>query len=73
MISDTTYDIINTVADTYVPDKVHPELHVNSRDMWVDVVVNLVKKGLIKPRMAVILKCALNWETLLTIKLSRLN
>ena len=73
MISDTTYDIINTVADAYVPNKRHPQLHVNSRDMWVDIVVNLVNKGLIKPRMAVIIKCALSWETLLTTKLSRLN
>jgi len=73
MISDTTYDIIASVADTYVPNKKHDLLHVVSREAWIDIVVELVNKGAIKPKMAVILKCALNWEALLTLKLSRLN
>jgi len=73
MISDTTYDIISTVADTYVPDKKHPLLHVISRNVWIDTVVDMVNRGVLKPRMAVIIKCALNWESLLTTKLSRLN
>ena len=73
MISDTTYDIISNVADVYVPNKKHPLLHVISRNAWVDIVVDMVNRGVIKPRMAVIMKCALNWEALLTLKLSRLN
>ena len=73
MISNTTYDIIATVAKQYVPNKQHSLLHVNSMDAWVELVSTMVEKGLIKPKMAVLIKCALNWETLLTLKYSRLN
>jgi hypothetical protein len=73
MISNATHDIIQSVADQYVPDKHHPGLHVNSRDMWVKLMTDMVTKGFVKPKMVVLLKCARNWETLLTLKLSRLN
>jgi len=56
-----------------VPNKKHPLLHIISRNAWVDLVIDLINKGHIKPKMAVILKCALNWEILLTNKISRLN
>jgi hypothetical protein len=73
MISNTTYDIIATVAKQYVPDKQHSLLHINSMDAWIELVSAMVEKGLVKPRMAVLLKCAHSWETLLTLKYSRLN
>ena len=73
MVSNSTYSIITAVATQYVPDKQHELLHVNTYDAWVKTVVNMVEKGSIKPSMAVIVKCALNWETLLTLKYSRLN
>ena len=73
MISNTTHDIIVTMAKQYVPNKQHKLLHVNSMDAWVELVSDMVERGLIRPRMAVLLKCALSWETLLTIKYSKLN
>lgn len=73
MVSNSTYSIITAVAAQYVPDKEHELLHVNAYDAWVKMVVNMVEKGLVKPSMTVIVKCALNWETLLTLKYSRLN
>ena len=73
MISDKTYQIIHSVAKEYVPDQVHPQLHVNSMESWADLVVELVDKGVVKPKVSEILKCAKGWESLLTFKLSRLN
>ena len=73
MISNVTYDLINSMATKYVPDTQHEELHVISRDAWVELVVDLVNKGLIKPKLSSLLKCALKWEELLTTKYSRLN
>lgn len=73
MVSNSTYSIITAVAAQYVPDSQHELLHVNTYDAWVKMIVNMVEKGSIKPSMAVIVKLALNWETLLTLKYSRLN
>ena len=73
MISNLTYDIITNIAKEYVPDKVHAQLHVNSRDAWVNLVVELVDKGLVKPKMKTLMKCAQSWENLIINKYSRLN
>ena len=61
------------MATKYVPNEQHDELHVVSKDAWVEMVVDLVNKGLIKPKLSSLLQCALKWEELLTIKYSRLN
>lgn len=73
MMTNTTYEIVNTVAKQYVPNKKHPYLHVNSREAWIDLVVELINKGSMKPKLSVILKFALNWELLLTAKYIHLN
>ena len=73
MISNLTYDIITNIAKEHVPNKVHSQLHVNSKDAWIELIADLVEKGSVKPKMSVLMKCALGWETLLTTKFSRLN
>lgn len=73
MISDKTYDIIQSIAKEYVPNKTHAQLHVNSMEAWTGLVVELVDKGVVKPKASEIMKCAKGWESLLTFKLSRLN
>lgn len=69
----TKYELLNSLAERYIPEGVHKYLHVDSREMWISIMAGLIEKGFIKPKVSVIAKCAINWEVLLTIKLSTLN
>lgn len=73
MVSNSVYSVITAMAAKFVPDEQHAMLHVNAYDAWVELVVNMVDRGLIKPKPAVLMKFARNWEELLTLKYSRLN
>lgn len=73
MVSNSTYSMITAAAAQYVPDRRHKILHVNTYDAWVSLIVDMVDKGLLRPKMPVLLKCARHWEELLTFKYSRLN
>lgn len=73
MVSNATYSTITAIARLYVPDERHSLLHVNSYDAWIELVVNMVDKGFLEPKVVVLKKCARHWEELLTFKYSRLN
>lgn len=68
------YDILDEIAaSTMIPDKMHPELHVNPRMAWVETVVDLIERGHIKGSYQELLFYAKHWEPLLYKKYSTLN
>lgn len=73
MISHIVYDALDNLAERHIPEGTHRYLHVNSREFWKDLIVELLEKGAMKPRLQILTKCAIHWEILLVQKLSILN
>lgn len=67
------YDILDEIAESKIPNRIHPELHVNSRTAWVETVVELIEKGHVKGSYENLLFYAKYWEPLLYKKYSTLN
>jgi|GEM_PF-3072893 len=65
MINDLIYETIEGLAERYIPETKHKLLHVNSREVWRDMMITLLETKTIKPKLSLITKCALNWEELL--------
>jgi len=73
MISNVVYEVLDTLAEKYVPQGKHKGLHVDSREMWIDLMIGLIEKDLIRTRLSTLTKCAVHWESLLVHKLSIQN
>ena len=73
MLSDTTYELLDALATRYIPQGNHPDLYVDSREAWIRLMRELIDKGYVKCKMSVLLKCVVNWETILINRYSHLN
>ena len=73
MTSNVVYEILDSLAERYIPQGKHKILHVNSRELWVDLMVSLVERDLISAKLSTFTKYAANWETILIHKLSIQN
>lgn len=67
------YDVLDEIAALHVPNKIHPELHINSRQAWVDTVAMMIEYDLISTSYANLCKCAEIWEAMLYKRYSVLN
>ena len=68
------YDQLESVAEELdIPQDIHPYLHVNSREVWVHTMVELIEKKFIKPHPKIIKILGENWEDLLCRRYSNLN
>jgi len=73
MINKVTYEVLDTLAEKFIPEGTHKLLYVNSREMWKEVMTALIESDLIEKKLSIITKCAINWETVLVHKLSIQN
>lgn len=73
MVDKVTYEILDTLAEKYIPEGIHRVLHVDSREMWIDLMVALIENSIIPIKVSTIAKCATSWEALLEQKLSIQN
>ena len=73
MASSLLYEALDSLAERYIPSGKHKYLHVDAREMWVDLMTSLLDKGYIPAKLTVLKKYAVNWETLLVHKLSIQN
>jgi hypothetical protein len=73
MVEQTIYEVLDTLAERYIPEGKHKMLHVNSRKAWVDLMTELLESGTIKKKLSILTKCATSWELLLTQKFNILN
>ena len=69
----TTYDVLETLADKYIPAGRHKYLHVDSRGAWVKAMMSVIDSSSAKVTVGLLTKYAKNWEAVLVIKLSTLN
>jgi len=73
MAEQVLYGVLENLAERYIPEGKHKLLHVNSREVWIDLMSDLLETKLIGRKLSLITKCAINWEALLTQKLSIQN
>ena len=73
MISNAVYELVDTLAEKHIPEGKHNLLHVESREAWKDLIIDLMEKDLLTKRLSVLTKCAIHWESLLVHKLSIQN
>jgi len=73
MVDKVTYEILDTLAERYIPEGIHRVLHVDSREMWIDLMITLIESKVVPMKVSIIAKCASSWEVLLAQKLSIQN
>ena len=73
MVDKVTYEILDTLAERDIPEGIHRVLHVDSREMWIDLMITLIESKVIPMKVSIIAKCATSWEALLEQKLSIQN
>jgi len=73
MVEQTIYEVLDTLAERYIPEGKHKMLHVNSREAWVDLMSELIDSGAMRRKLSILTKCAISWELLLVQKLSIQN
>jgi hypothetical protein len=73
MVQHTLYQTLEDLAEKYIPEGVHDYLHVNSREAWTNLMIELIEAGRLSKRLSFLAKCAINWEALLIQKISIQN
>ena len=42
------YDVLDDIADgSGIPNEIHPYYHVNPRYMWVEIMIDMIERGII--------------------------
>ncbi len=73
MAEQVLHEVLESLAERYIPEGKHKLLHVNSREVWIDLMSDLLETKMIGRKLSLITKCAVNWEALLTQKISIQN
>lgn len=73
MVNNVIYEIIDSLAERYIPAGKHKFLHVDSREAWKDLMIVLIENKVIGKKLSTITKLAINWEELLTRKIAMYN
>lgn len=73
MVDKVTYEVLDTLAERFIPEGIHKTLYVDSREMWRDIMISLLESKVIEKKMSIITKCAISWELLLIQKISIQN
>lgn len=73
MVEQLIQETLEGLAERYIPEGTHKLLHVNSREAWMDLMLELIESGSISKRLSILAKCAINWEALLVHKISIQN
>ena len=73
MQNQVIHEVLDNLAEKFIPEGIHESLHVDSREMWIDLMVTLIEARAITAKPSILTKCAISWETLLVQKLSIQN
>ena len=73
MVDNILYEALDLLAEKFIPEGRHKYLHVNSRELWIDLMVTLLENNAIEKKLSIITKCSVNWELILIEKLSMQN
>jgi hypothetical protein len=73
MVDKVTYEVLDALAERFIPEGIHETLYVDSREMWRGIMISLLESKVIERKMSIITKCAISWEQLLIQKISIQN
>ncbi len=73
MTSAAIYEILDGLSEKHIPEGRHKFLHVEPREMWRDLMIELLESKAIPMKVSMLSKCAVNWEAILTQRLSIQN
>ena len=66
-------ETLDTLADRHIPAGRHGIFHVDAREYWKKLMLELIESKSIKARLSTLTKCAMHWESLLAQKISIQN
>lgn len=67
------YDVLDEIAEVYIPNTMHKELHVNPREVWIYIMTQLIEHNAIGTKYEELLVYASKWEELLYKRFSSVN
>lgn len=67
------YDVLDEVAEQVIPGEMHRELHVRPREVWVNIMIQLIEHNAIKTSYDDLYEYAQLWEELLYKRFSSVN
>lgn len=67
------YDVLDEVAEQVIPGEMHPELHVRPREIWVNIMIQLIEHGVIDTSYEDLYEYAQKWEVMLYKRFSSVN
>ena len=73
MVQSRLTTLLERLASNHIPEGVHEQLHINSRQAWIDLVSGMIETGALMKSPEVLVMCVKNWEAMLTTRLSILN
>jgi len=73
MAQQVIYETLEVLANKYIPKGTHKMLYVNSRETWMNLMVDLIDAGCLKKNLPMLTKCVMNWEGMLIQKISIQN
>ena len=73
MVEEYVLEALDNLSEKYIPEGVHNLLHVNSREVWKEMMVILIEKKSVPLKLSYLTKCAISWESLLINRFSSLN
>ena len=73
MVEDYVLEALDNLAEKYIPAGTHNLLHIDSREVWKEMMVILIEKKSVPLKLSYLTKCAISWESLLINRFSSLN
>lgn len=67
------YDVLDEIAEVCIPNTMHKELHINPREIWIQIMSQLIEHNAIGTRYEELLAYASKWEELLYKRFSSVN
>lgn len=66
-------ELLDSLAERYIPEGTHKYLYVNSREVWKEIMIALIESKSIKMKLSLLTRCAVAWEAFLVQRLSIQN
>lgn len=67
------YDVLDEVAEQIIPNEIDPYLHVRPREVWIEIMVQLIEHGVVNTKYDDLYHYAQMWEELLHKRFSSVN
>jgi len=56
MQNQVIHEVLDNLAEKFIPEGIHESLHVDSREMWIDLMVTLIEARAIIAKPSILTK-----------------